>query len=453
MTVFRGGHSMKGKGSPFPLDLSYIDGVLREREVDLNNIGIRKLSRLVDELTKHFGIEFLRFEFGIPGLTAERIGPEEEMKALRDNDRLPSTYPPFDGIPRLKKAASLFAKKFLDIDVSPEHCVPTVGAIQGCFASQAVAARRREEFDTILCIDPGFPVNKLQTKFLGLKAESIDLYDHRGTKLLKRLEEFLSTGGIGGLLWSNPNNPTWLCLKDEELKGIGNLLTQYDVIGIEDAAYFGMDFRFDYGVPGEPPFQPTVAHYTDNYFIIISGSKIFSYAGQRVAVSIISPGLMNRRYPNLRRFYDTDTVGDAFIYGGVYVTSAGVAQTPQHALAALLEAACDGRYDFLKKLRKYGEWARRAKEIFLSGGFDLLYGEDLGEPIADGFYFTIRRDRMTGGELLYHMLLFGLAGIPLRPTGTSREGVRICVSLLDENRFEELGKRVSALDKYLRNMS
>lgn len=439
------------KEPSFPLDSSFIDGVLRRGEIDLDTIGIRELSRLVDRLTAHFGIEFLRFEFGIPGLTAERIGPEEEIRVLKENERIPSTYPPFSGIPRLKGAAAVFAKKFLNIDVSPENCVPTVGAMQGCYVSQAVASRRREETDTILYIDPGFPVNKLQTQVLGLKAESVDLYDYRGTELLRRLEESLMSRRIGALLWSNPNNPTWVCLKEQELEGIGKLLTKYDVIGIEDAAYFGMDFRFDYGVPGEPPFQPTVARYTDNYFLIISSSKIFSYAGQRIAISIISPGLMNKRYPNLERYYATDKVGYAFVYGGVYSTTGGVPQTPQHALAALLEAASDGRYDFLKKARRYGERARRAKQIFQSRGFNLLYDKDLGEPIGDGFYFTICRDRMTGGELVYNMLLFGLSGIPLRPTGTVREGVRICISLLDENQFDELSKRVSALDEHLVN--
>ncbi|MEE9167502.1 MAG: pyridoxal phosphate-dependent aminotransferase [Candidatus Neomarinimicrobiota bacterium] len=441
---------MKTGNFSLPLDRSLVDGVLGEGAVDLARIGIRELRSLVDRLSAQSGIEYLRFEFGIPGLPAERIGPEEEIKVLKENERLPSTYPPFDGIPRLKKASAVFAKKFLNIDVSPENCVPTVGAMQGGFISQAVAGRRKKESSTILYIDPGFPVNKLQTKFLGLNSESIDLYDCRGTKLLKKLEETLSSRKIGALLWSNPNNPTWSCLKDEELKGIGNLLTEYDVIGIEDAAYFGMDFRSDYSVPGEPPFQPTVAHYTDNYFVIISSSKIFSYAGQRIAVTIISPGLMNRRYANLKHYYDTDILGYAFIYGGVYATTAGVPQAPQHAFAAFMEAACDRKYNFLKKVRQYGERAHKAKQVFQSYGFDLLYKDDLGEPIADGFYFTICRENMTGEELLYHMLCFGLAGIPLKPTGTVREGIRICVSLLDEHQYGELERRVSALDKYLR---
>ena len=281
---------------PFPLNPISIDNIIRKNDIDLNFIGIRELQSLVSELSEKFSVEFLRFEFGIPGLKASPIGAQEEIKALKENDALPSTYPPFDGIPRLKKATVEFAHQFLDIHVSPTNCIPTVGAMHGCFISQAIAGRRKEAFDTILFIDPGFPVNKLQTQFLGLQNMSIDLCDYRGKSLGEKLEEIFSSEKIGGLLWSSPNNPTWTCLTETELEMIGKLLTKYDVIGIEDLAYLGMDFRFDYGKPGEPPFQPTIAKYTENYIIIISSSKIFSYAGQRVGVAISSESLMTREY-------------------------------------------------------------------------------------------------------------------------------------------------------------
>ncbi|GAJ02280.1 unnamed protein product, partial [marine sediment metagenome] len=278
-----------------------------------------------------------------------------------------------DGIPRLKKATASFVKAFLNIDVKPQNCIPTVGAMHGGFIAQAISGRRFKEANTILFLDPGFPVNKLQTKFLGLKSDSIDLYNNRGPQLVKKLEKKLSTGKISAVLWSSPNNPTWLCLKDDELNGIGKLLTKYDVVGIEDSAYFGMDFRFDYGVPGEPPYPPTVANYTDNYIIIISSSKMFSYAGQRIAVSVISPKLAKKKYANLKKYYSTKSFGHAFVRGGIYPTTAGVPQSPQHALSALFEASCKGKYDYLSIVRTYGERAKNAKVIFLSNGFELLY--------------------------------------------------------------------------------
>lgn len=435
----------------FPLKIKLLDSLVENHEVDLNEIGIRELKRLVDDLAEKAKVDFLHFEFGVPGIPADRLGPEEEIRVLSEDKKLPSTYPPFDGIPRLKNATAKFVKAFLNINVQPENCIPTVGAMHGGFIAQAIAGRRYKNTNKILYLDPGFPVNKLQTKFLGLKCDSIDLYNHRGEKLIRKLEKKLSAGKVGALLWSSPNNPTWLCLKEEELKEIGKLLTKYDVIGIEDSAYFGMDFRIDYSIPNKPPFQPTIANYTDNYIIIISSSKMFSYAGQRIAVSVISPNLFKKRYDNLKNYYDTKRFGHAFVHGGIYPTTAGVPQTPQHALSALFEATSAGKYNYINRVRTYGERAKIAKKIFTENGFDLLYNKDMEEAIADGFYFTIKRKNMTGGELLHAMLLFGMSGIPMRPTGTKREGIRICVSLVPEEQYGELELRVKALDKYLTN--
>ena len=440
---------MNSNNTILPLDADFLKKCLSDWEIDLQHVSIRELNRLVDELSGHFRVAFLRFEFGVPGLNPYKIGPDEEIRTLQDNPRIPATYPPFDGIPRLKEAAAEFVKKFLDIDIPPKSCVPTVGAMHSGFICQAIAGRKQPEADIILYLDPGFPVNKLQTKFLGLQEKSIDLYNYRGDLLIEKIEELFSTGRVGGLLWSSPNNPTWVCLKKTELEGIGKLLTEYDVIGIEDAAYLGMDYREDYSVPGEPPFIPTIANYSNNYFLIISSSKIFSYAGQRIAITVISPNLMERRYTNLRQYFDTERVGHAFVHGGIYPTTAGVPQTPQHALAALFEASSRGDYNFLEEVKVYSRKAEKMKEIFLTNGFDLVYYEDMGEPISNGFYFTVTRPGMTGDELLFKMLRYGMAGIPLSTTGSTKEGIRICVSLIRETQFEDLNKRLSALDHHL----
>ena len=441
--------SMNSKNIIFPLDSDFLQELLSDWEIDLQYVSIRELNRLVDELSRQFEIEFLHFEFGVPGLKASDIGPNEEIRMLKENPRISSIYPPFDGIPRLKDATSDFIKKFLDIDVLPQSCIPTIGAMHSGFICQSIAGRKTDGSDTILYLDPGFPVNRLQTKFLGLKENSIDLFNYRGDELIDKIEEKFSANNTGGLIWSSPNNPSWVCLKDSELEGIGKLLTKYDVIGIEDAAYLGMDYRLDYSQPGQAPFIPTVAKYTDNYFIIISSSKIFSYAGQRIAVTIISPNLMGKRYPNLRQYFDTERIGHAFIHGGIYPTTAGVPQTTQHALAALFESACSGQYNFLKEVQIYGKRAVKLKRIFQDNGFELVYDQDMGDPIGDGFYFTVKRSGMSGSNLLFEMLRNGMAGIPLSTTGSTQEGIRICVSLVQEEQFDELSSRLNALIQHL----
>ena len=90
---------------------------------------------------------------------------------------------------------------------------------------------------------------------LGHDFYSFDIYDYRGKKLRDKLESYLDTGKISSLLYSNPNNPSWICFNEEELAIIGELANQYDVIVLEDLAYFGMDFRKDISVPGYTSFS------------------------------------------------------------------------------------------------------------------------------------------------------------------------------------------------------
>mgnify|MGYP006998789754 FL=1 len=45
--------------------------------------------------------------------------------------------------------------------------------------------------DTILLVDPGFPVQKQQLVVMGQKFETFDVYDYRGEKLKEKLESYL----------------------------------------------------------------------------------------------------------------------------------------------------------------------------------------------------------------------------------------------------------------------
>ena len=229
---------------------------------------------------------------GVPGLPAPSIGVEAEIDALHKG--VASLYPDIGGLRILKNEASRFIKLFLNIDISPAGCIPTVGSMMGSMICFLVANRNDRNKEGSLFIDPGFPVQKQQVKMLGHDYFSFDVYNYRGKKLRAKLESYLQTGKVSSFLFSNPNNPTWMCLTEEELSIIGELSRKYDVIVIEDLAYFGMDFRKDYSNPGELPFQPSVANYTDDYVILISSSKIFSYAGQRIGIMAISDHLFDR---------------------------------------------------------------------------------------------------------------------------------------------------------------
>lgn len=431
-----------------PIDFETVRQKVQESKLaGMGKASIREIKRLVDAIEEATGEKYIRMEMGIPGLPPARIGVDAEIEALKAG--VAAIYPDIQGIKKLKNEISRFVKLFLDVNVDPTGCIPTVGSMQGSFASFITLNKMYAKQDTVLFIDPGFPVHKQQLNVLGQKWASFDVYEHRGEKLYAKLESALSQGNISALLYSNPNNPSWICFTERELKIIAELADRYNVVVIEDLAYIAMDFRLDLSKPGQPPFQPTVAKYTDNYILLISSSKAFSYAGQRIGMLVISDHLYNTTAPDLKRFYNSDTFGYAMIFGTIYALSAGVCHSAQHALTAILKSVNSGEYNFVEAVKEYGEKARIMKRLFTDNGFKIVYDMDENNPIADGFYFTFSYPGMTGGELLDKLLYYGVSAISLDITGSDRkEGVRACVSLVNRNQFSDLEKRLRLFNEH-----
>jgi aspartate/methionine/tyrosine aminotransferase len=415
--------------------------IAESRITTIGKASIREIKRLVDTIERETGERFIRMEMGIPGLPATQVGVQAEIDALRRG--VAAIYPDIDGIPELKREISRFVRLFVDIEVSPEGCLPTVGSMQGSYAAFITLNRLNEGKDTTLFIDPGFPVHKQQHRVANLKYVSFDVYDYRGGALRSKLESFFKRGNISCALYSNPNNPAWICFTDAELRIIGELATQYGVVILEDLAYIGMDFRRDMSQPGQSPFQPSVGKYTENFILLISSSKAFSYAGQRIGMMAVSDKVFHMRSEALRSHYTTDHFGQAMIFGTLYALSAGTSHSAQYALAAMLKASNDGTLNFVEQVREYGEKAKIMKKLFTDNGFRIVYDTDIDRPIADGFYFTFAYPGFTGEELLERLLYYGVSAISLAITGSDRaEGLRACVSLVDRSQFPDLEKRL-----------
>jgi aspartate/methionine/tyrosine aminotransferase len=408
---------------------------------NLGRASIREIVKLVNILEKETGVGFIRMEMGVPGLPPASVGVEAEIAALHKG--VASKYPDIEGLPELKNEAARFVKLYLDIDVNPGSCVPTAGSMMGGMASFMVANRNDRTKEGTLFIDPGFPVQKTQTRILGQEYQSFDVYNYRGVKLEKKLESYLKSGKVSTILYSNPNNPSWICFTEDELRTIGYLAKKYDAIVIEDLAYFGMDFRNDYSKPGEAPFQPSVAKYCEDYILLISSSKVFSYAGQRIGLMVLSDHLYNRRYPDLLRYYSSELFGRAMIFGALYALSSGVTHSVQYGFAAILKAVNDGKYNFVAETKEYGLKASIMKDMFIKNGFSIVYDRDIEKPLADGFYFTISYPGFSGAALLEQLLCYGIAAITLEITGSERsEGLRACVSQVRIDQMSALEERL-----------
>jgi len=429
-----------------PINKELVDGLIQKFDIqDFAKATIREVKRVAQFAEQESGVEFIKMEMGIPGLPAAKAGVEAQIKALQDG--IANSYPDIQGLPELKKQASRFVKAFIGVDINPEGCVPVVGSMQGTFASFLTCSQTNHKRDTVLFIDPGFPVQKMQLQVMGVKYKTFDVYEYRGDQLGPKLESYLKEGNICAIVYSNPNNPSWICFNEEELKTIGSLATQYDVVVMEDLAYFAMDFRKDLSTPFQPPYQATVARYTDNYMLLISGSKAFSYAGERIGVVCISDALFHRHYPDLAERYEGLPFGLVFSTRMLYALSSGTSHSAQYAMAAMLRAACDGEFDFRSEIKVYGERAHKLKEIFQRHGFYIVYDRDLDEPIADGFYFTIGYPGMTSGELAHELMYYGVSAICLVTTGSHQEGLRVCTSFIEDHQYDQLEERMALFEQ------
>lgn len=419
------------------------------KESNLPSVGratIREIKKLVDQIEEATNTHFVRMEMGIPGLPAAVQGVRAQIDALEKG--VASIYPDIQGTASLKFEISRFVKNFLDISVQPDGCIPTVGSMQGGFAAFMTVNRMHKDREGTLFLDPGFPVHKQQIKILGQDCRSFDVYNYRGEKLREKLNEMTADGKVSSILYSNPNNPSWICFTDEELRIIADVANEKDIVVIEDLAYFAMDFRHDYGKPGVAPYQPTVAKYTDNFILLISSSKAFSYAGERIAMMVISDKLFSTSAPDLTRFYSSANLGHSLVFGALYALSSGTSHSAQYALKAILEAANSGELDFTNQVREYGEKAKIMKELFTSNGFKIVYDTDVNKPIADGFYFTFSYPGFSGEDLLGELIYYGISAISLAITGSTRlEGIRACVSLVSRNQFGDLKERLEWFHK------
>ena len=410
---------------------------------DLSRATIGEVLLVAQYLEKETGIPFIRMDQGSPGLPVNQAGVEAEKAAL---DRgVGSQYPAAAGVPELKNEASRFVKAFLNVDVSPRSCVPTVGSVAGSYGSFIACTQRIPGKNKVLFIDPGFPIQKSQLRIIGADWVEFDIYQYRGAALREKLESMLQSGDIAAIVYSNPNNPAWICLEDEELAIIGELATKYDVIVMEDLAYFCMDFRTDMGHPFEPPYPPTVAKYTDNYILMLSSSKIFSYAGQRMALTCISDKLFEKQYPALaERYKDAGVFGQTLIASILYMITSGCTASTQYAYAEMLRLSTEGKINFVEDTREYARRAEKMKKIFTDNGFHIVYNKDVTQEVGDGFFFTIGYGNLSGGDLLKELLYYGVSSISLSTTGSEQQGVRACTSRMRDNLYGVMEERMKA---------
>ena len=177
---------------------------------------------------------------------------------------------------------------------------------------------------------------------------------------------------------------------------------------------------------------------------MISSSKIFSYAGERISIVAISDKLAASTHLRLKRKYGHEKFINAFIYGVLKPLTSGTGHSVQYAMEEMLRAVNDGTYRYRDDVIEYGQKAELMKKAFTDNGFYITYNEDCGEPIADGFYFTYCYPGFTGAKLVEEMLYYGISGVSLETCSGKKQGVRACTSLIQREEIPILSERLKA---------
>lgn len=72
--------------------------------------------------------------------------------------------------------------------------------------------------------------------------------------------------------------------------------------------------------------------------------------------------------------------------------------------------------------------------------------QDLQDPIADGFYFTIGYPGMDSGELARELMYYGVSAISLVTTGSEQQGLRACTSFIQDHQYDLLEERMKLFE-------
>ncbi len=414
-----------------------IDSIIESSSLKNNNFNIEEFWETVNRIENELGINYIRMDFGVPNLKPPEICITQHTTSLQKTDA-PLSYPPYKGIPELRSTIAQFIKEQLNIsNADRENIFITCGATQALLIAQSACKRINNSNgkSSAVFISPTYPPMIAQSQFLDMNTITIEIDNRRGKALTDAIQAAFENNNVSSICWSSPNNPTWAILTHEELKDIAVLCEQYNVIPIEDLTYLGMIEKNH-----EPSSEnlPSISNYTDNYFIVLSASKMLSYAGERLGILTSSKNFLNLPARQTHNAYESIK---QYCGSLIFNMTAGAPHSGQYGINTLLKKINDNEFDLYEFLSEYKSRSKIVKGILKKHGFTLLYSNTKN---IDGFYICASYQGMSGIELTKKLLYFGVTLLPLSIFGSKRnDGVRICVGRLNNEKIKSLDEKLA----------
>jgi len=221
------------------------------------------------------GKNVIHLEIGEPDFPTPAHIVEAGKRAL---DEGWTKYGPAQGLPELREAIAAEVSRTRGIHVGPEHVCVVPGGKPIMFFSLIALL---EKGDEVIFADPGFPIYESMIRFLGATPVPIPLIENRGFAFdLDVLRSRLSDRTKMVILVS-PANPTGGVMSSADLREMGAMLRDRDVMVLSDEIYSRIWYD-------EPPASISSVDGMAEKTIILDGfSKTYSMTGWRLGYGVM----------------------------------------------------------------------------------------------------------------------------------------------------------------------
>lgn len=227
---------------------------------------------------------------------------KEEMANRVLHDKI--GYTQTGGMPELKRAIVSFYNQYFVGDYKEENCLITVGSTEGLstFIRSIV-----DEGDEVIMPTPTYPGYAPNIKL----QKGIEVYldtSKDDFKLTAKNLESAITPKTRAIILTYPNNPSGVCIDEDEMDKIADVIRRHDVFVLSDEIYASLAFEKYH----------SLAKYHDliDKVVVINGfSKSHSMTGYRVGYMLASKYFID----NFIKVSQYTTTGIATIsqYGGI----------------------------------------------------------------------------------------------------------------------------------------
>lgn len=265
----------------------------------IESIEISKIRQIALKMNKYS--DGINLTIGEPSQDVPDL-VKEEMANRVLHDKI--GYTQTGGMPELKRAIVAFYNQYFGGDYKEENCLITVGSTEGLstFIRSIV-----DEGDEVIMPTPTYPGYAPNIKL----QKGIEVYldtSKDDFKLTAKNLESAITPKTRVIILTYPNNPSGVCIDEDEMDKIADVIRRHDVFVLSDEIYASLAFEKYH----------SLAKYHDliDKVVVINGfSKSHSMTGYRVGYMLASKYFID----NFIKVSQYTTTGIATIsqYGGI----------------------------------------------------------------------------------------------------------------------------------------